>query len=61
MSPAADTEHRQDAPHPQRPWRQVERSSRRPGRTVIRAFAAPVVREITPRRDASGAAAGATW
>jgi hypothetical protein len=60
MSPAAITEHRQSAPHPQRPWRPVDRS-RRPGPTVIRAFAAPVVQEIAPRRHAAGAAAGTTW
>ena len=61
MSPAAIAEHRQDVPHPQRPWRPVERGSRRPGRTVIRAFATPIVREITPRRDARAGAAGSAW
>jgi hypothetical protein len=59
VSPAAATEHRQDHPHPQRPWRPVADRSRRPGRTVIRAFAAPVVREIAPRREARDAVA--TW
>ncbi len=61
MSPAAATAPRQDLPHPQRPWRPVEHRSQRPGRTVISAFAAPVVREIVPRRDAGAAAAAATW
>ena len=61
MSPAAATAYRQDLPHPQRPWRPVEHRSQRQGRTVISAFAAPVVREIIPRRDAGAAAAAATW
>ena len=48
-------------PHPQRPWRPV--SSLSPQRTTTRAaqrtFAAPVVRELPPRREAR--ALSATW
>jgi hypothetical protein len=35
--------------HPQRPWRPVHAEPRKPA--VIRAFAAPVVRELPPRRE----------
>ncbi len=48
-------------PHQQRPWRPVSSSS--PQRTTTRAaqrtFAAPVVRELPPRREAR--ALSATW
>jgi hypothetical protein len=38
------------ASHPQRPWRPVGQPPRRAFRTTDRAFAAPVVRELPPRR-----------
>jgi hypothetical protein len=39
------------ARHPQRPWRPVEHSPRHPGRAVEHRFAAPLVRELPPRRE----------
>jgi len=60
VSPAATTGYHQSASYAQRPWRPLTPGPLRPGRTVIRAFAAPVVQEIIPRRDAAGAA-DATW
>ena len=58
MSPAYISDPRTPA-HPQRPWRAVQRERRRPAGTVIRAFAAPVVRELPPRRELHAAAG--TW
>jgi hypothetical protein len=47
-------------PHPQRPWRPVAvSSSQRTTRVAKRTFAAPVVRELPPRREAREAAG--TW
>jgi len=45
--------------HPQRPWRQVETEPRRPLRAVEHRFAAPLVRELPPRRELRAAAG--TW
>jgi hypothetical protein len=44
--------------HPQRPWRPVadSTSSSRTARVAKRTFAAPVVRELPPRREARAAA-----
>ena len=48
-------------PHPQRPWRPVANASaQRTTRVAERTFAAPVVRELPPRREARVVAAG-TW
>jgi hypothetical protein len=47
-------------PHTQRPWRPVAvSSSQRTNRVAERTFAAPVVRELPPRREARAAAG--TW
>jgi len=51
MSPQTITEPRTIARHPQRPWRPVESEARRPARTAVRTFCAPVVRELPPRRE----------
>jgi hypothetical protein len=45
--------------HPQRPWRPVASSPHRTSRVAKRTFAAPVVRELPPRRETRVAAA--TW
>ena len=47
------------ARHPQRPWRSVEPGPRQPTRLVEHRFAAPVVRELPPRRELRAAAG--TW
>ena len=47
------------ARHTQRPWRQAEPDPRRPRRAVEHRFAAPVVRELPPRRELRAAAG--TW
>jgi hypothetical protein len=39
------------AQRPQRPWRRVESRPRRPDRVAEHRFAAPVVRELPPRRE----------
>jgi hypothetical protein len=44
------------AQHPQRPWRRVESRPRRPDRVAEHRFAAPVVRELPPRRELRSAA-----
>jgi hypothetical protein len=36
---------------PQRPWRPVDSTPRRPTRVADRTFCAPVVRELPPRRE----------
>ena len=57
MSPQSNTL----TPHPQRPWRPVGSLSpqRAATRVAKRTFAAPVVRELPPRREAR--ALSATW
>jgi hypothetical protein len=50
MSPSTIIEPRPLAGHPQRPWRSVETPPRRALRTTARAFSAPTVRELPPRR-----------
>jgi hypothetical protein len=52
-------ESRPFARHPQRPWRAVEPGPRRPSHLVEHRFAAPVVRELPPRRELRAAAG--TW
>jgi hypothetical protein len=47
------------ARHTQRPWRPIESQPARPRRTVEHRFAAPIVRELPPRRELR--AALATW
>jgi hypothetical protein len=47
------------ARHPQRPWRQVLSEPAQPRRPVEHRFAAPIVRELPPRRELR--AALATW
>jgi hypothetical protein len=47
------------ARHPQRPWRRVQSGPARPRRVAEHHFAAPVVRELPPRREL-GSPAG-TW
>ena len=47
------------ARHPQRPWRPIESSPRRPQHIAERKFCAPVVREL-PLRGAQREPAG-TW
>ena len=47
------------ARHPQRPWRQVEFQPAQHRPLVEHRFAAPLVRELPPRRE--GRAALATW
>jgi hypothetical protein len=47
------------ARHPQRPWRPVESQPAQPRRLVEHHFAAPVVRELPPRRELRVAVA--TW
>jgi hypothetical protein len=47
------------ARHPQRPWRAAQSGPRCPSHKVEHRFAAPVVRELPPRRE-QRAAAG-TW
>ena len=59
MSPQPITEPRPLARHPQRPWRPVEHEPRRPARTAVRTYCAPVVRELPPRREYR--AALGTW
>ena len=59
MSPTIITSARPLDSHPQRPWRSVQAEPRRPA-TVIRAFAAPVVRELPPRRELR-TAGGSAW
>ena len=49
MSPHLITDTRPLVRHPQRPWRPVEHERTRSGRFEIRAFAAPVVRELPPQ------------
>jgi len=45
--------------HPQRPWRAVESQPSQPRRLVEHRFAAPIVRELPPRRELH--AVLATW
>jgi hypothetical protein len=45
--------------HPQRPWRPVESQPIQPRRLAEHRFAAPIVRELPPRRELR--AALATW
>jgi hypothetical protein len=45
--------------HPQRPWRPMESQREQPRRLAEHRFAAPVVRELPPRRELQ--AALATW
>jgi hypothetical protein len=45
--------------HPQRPWRPVESQRAQPRRLAEHRFAAPVVRELPPRRELQIAVA--TW
>ena len=45
--------------HPQRPWRPVGSQRVQPRRLAEHRFAAPVVRELPPRRELSPALA--TW
>ena len=45
--------------HPQRPWRPVESQSAHPRRLAEHRFAAPIVRELPPRRELRTALA--TW
>jgi hypothetical protein len=52
-------ESRPFARHPQRPWRRVESEPRRPRPAVEHHFAAPVVRELAPRRELC--APGGDW
>jgi hypothetical protein len=59
MSPTFTPDPRRIAHHPQRPWRPVESEPRRPSAQVIHRFAAPVVRELPPRRD--GYASAGAW
>jgi hypothetical protein len=40
----------------QRPWRTAAPAPRHPARVIVRPFAAPVVRELPPRREARAAA-----
>ena len=40
----------------QRPWRAAAPAPRHPARVIVRPFAAPVVRELPPRREARTAA-----
>jgi hypothetical protein len=47
------------AHHPQRPWRPVDSQRVQPRRVTERRFAAPIVRELPPRRELRGALA--TW
>jgi len=47
------------ARHPQRPWRPVDPAPRKPRRSVEHRFAAPLVRELPPRRELRAAAG--TW
>ncbi len=54
MSPSTLTESRPLARQPEHPLRPVTAAQRPP--LVIRPFAAPVVRELPPRRAAAGAA-----
>jgi hypothetical protein len=49
--PPIITEPRPLARHPQRPWRASERPRQRAGAAHARTFAAPVVRELPPRRE----------
>ena len=60
MSPNFIPDPRPLAFHPQRPWRPVRSKAGTRETTVIRSFAAPVVRELPPRREQVAAAAG-TW
>jgi hypothetical protein len=60
MSTTFIPEPRPLARHTQRPWRPVESAPRRRSRTVVRTFAAPVVRELPPRREPR-AALGTAW
>jgi hypothetical protein len=53
------TEPRPLARHTQRPWRAVEAQRAHPRRLAEHHFAAPVVRELPPRRELR--AALATW
>jgi hypothetical protein len=48
---ALNPEPRRLARHPQRPWRPVESEPRLPRRAVEHRFAAPLVRELPPRRE----------
>jgi hypothetical protein len=50
MSPRLILASRPFALHRQRPWRPVEAEPRRSAATRTRCFAAPVVRELPPRR-----------
>jgi len=45
--------------HPQRPWRATHQPPRRNSRIAERTFAAPIVRELPPRREQR--AAVGTW
>ena len=47
------------ARHPQRPWRRVPSAPARPRRVAEHHFAAPVVRELPPRRELGSLAE--TW
>jgi hypothetical protein len=61
MSPhQIPTDHSPLARHPQRPWRPVETSPRRPVRAVAHTYAAAVVRELPRRGDRRDEPAG-TW
>ena len=53
MSPTAIQPH---SLQPQRPWRPAAPAPAGPVRTIVRPFAAPIVRELPPRREARSAA-----
>jgi len=59
MTAAITPEPRTLVRHPQRPWRRVESQPAQPRRLAEHRFAAPVVRELPPRRELQ--AALATW
>ena len=41
--------------HTQRPWRPAAPAPRHPGRMIVLPFAAPIVRELPPRREVRAA------
>jgi hypothetical protein len=58
MSPQTIIDPRTLAPHPQRPWRPVDSTPRRPAHVAHRTFCAPLVRELPQQRER---AAFGTW